>query len=149
MTPTTGTIRLVIADDQPTILRGLSLILGSEEDINVVGLAKDGIEAVEMANEFQPDVIIMDLQMPRQTGVEATREIMGNRPNTKIVVLTTFDTDNLVLDAIHAGAHAYLLKDSTEEDILTTVRALYRGESGVSSEIMSKVLEQVSPDRPN
>ena len=103
-------------------------MLGSEADIDVVGLARDGVEVVEMANDLNPDVIIMDLQMPRQTGVEASSEIMRDNADIKIVVLTTFDTDEMVLDAIQAGAHAYLLKDSTEQDVLSTVRAVNRGE---------------------
>jgi len=140
---TAGPIRLLIADDQPIILRGLSLMLGSEEDIEVVGLAKDGVEVVEMASELRPDVIIMDLQMPRQTGVEASREIIrAEDSDIKIVVLTTFDTDDMVLDAIHAGAHAYLLKDSTEKDVLSTVRAVNRGEKAISPEITSRVMDR-------
>lgn len=118
-------------------------MLGSEEDIEVVGLAKDGVEVVEMASELRPDVIIMDLQMPRQTGVEASREIIrAEDSDIKIVVLTTFDTDDMVLDAIHAGAHAYLLKDSTEKDVLSTVRAVNRGEKAISPEITSRVMDR-------
>ena len=138
MTSTSRKIRLLIADDQPIILRGLSLMLGSEEDIEVVGLAKDGIEAVEMASELKPDVIIMDLQMPRCTGVEASREILVANADTRIVVLTTFDTDNMVLDAIHAGASAYLLKDSTEKDVLSTVRAVYEGKASLTPDVISQ-----------
>ena len=143
----TGTIRLLIADDQPIILRGLSLMLGSEADIDVVGLARDGVEVVEMANDLSPDVIIMDLQMPRQTGVEASREIMRDNTDIKIVVLTTFDTDDMVLDAIQAGAHAYLLKDSTEQDVLSTVRAVNRGEPSISPEIASRMMDRVESDQ--
>ena len=132
MTFTASTIRLLIADDQPIILRGLSLMLGSEEDIEVVGLARDGIEAVEMASELSPDVIIMDLQMPRRSGVEASGDILLANSDIKIVVLTTFDTDNMVYDAMQAGAKAYLLKDSTEKDVLTTVRSVYHGQANMS-----------------
>ena len=145
---TAGPIRLLIADDQPIILRGLSLMLGSEEDIEVVGLAKDGVEVVEMASELRPDVIIMDLQMPRRTGVEASREIIrAEDSDIKIVVLTTFDTDDMVLDAIQAGAHAYLLKDSTEQDVLSTVRAVNRGEPSISPEIASRMMDRVESDQ--
>ena len=119
-------------------------MLGSEDDIEVVGLAKDGVEVVEMAGELDPDVIIMDLQMPRQTGVEASREIIRNNADVRIVVLTTFDTDNMVLDAMHAGAHAYLLKDSTEKDVLTTVRAVNNGETSLSLEIAGKLNGRLS-----
>jgi len=125
----TPPIRLLIADDQPVILRGLSL---------VVGLANDGVEAVAMAKELRPDVIIMDLQMPRMNGVEATREITREVIGTRVVVLTTFDTGNLVNDAFSAGAVAYLLKDTAEEEVLSTVQAVHRGESYVSPEIVRK-----------
>ena len=133
------TIRLLIADDQPVILRGLSLMLGSEDDIEVVGLANDGVEAVAMARELRPDVIIMDLQMPRLTGVEATRAIMLDSTDVKVVVLTTFATDTLVTDAIHAGALAYLLKDTAEADVLATVRAAYNGESVPKADLSGQV----------
>ena len=134
----TAPIRLLIVDDQPVILRGLSLMLGIEASVEVVGLANDGVEAVAMAKELRPDVIIMDLQMPRMNGVEATREITREVIGTRIVVLTTFDTDNLVNDAFSAGAVAYLLKDTAEEEVLSTVQAVHRGESYVSPEIARK-----------
>jgi len=124
MVTPTNIIRLLIADDQPTILRGLALMLGSEEDVEVIGLAKDGVEAVEMATEHRPDVIIMDLQMPRMTGIEATKAIMHEDKDVKIVVLTTFDSDNLIQDALSAGAHKYLLKDDDEKKILATIRSV-------------------------
>jgi len=134
----TPPIRLLIADDQPVILRGLSLMLGIETSVEVVGLANDGVEAVAMAKELRPDVIIMDLQMPRMNGVEATREITREVIGTRVVVLTTFDTGNLVNDAFSAGAVAYLLKDTAEEEVLSTVQAVHRGESYVSPEIVRK-----------
>jgi len=134
----TAPIRLLIADDQPVILRGLSLMLGIEASVEVVGLANDGVEAVAMAKELRPDVIIMDLQMPRMNGVEATREITREVIGTRVVVLTTFDTDNLVNDAFSAGAVAYLLKDTAEEEVLSTVQAVHRGESYMSPEIVRK-----------
>jgi len=101
-------------------------MLGSEADVDVVGQAKDGVEVVEMAKELRPDVVIMDLQMPRQSGVIATREISNQHPEIKIVVLTTFDSDNMVKDAMDAGARAYLLKDSSEDQILAAVREVHQ-----------------------
>lgn len=136
-------LRLVVADDQPLIRRALALTLGSEPGIEVVGQASDGQEAIEQAAALQPDVIVMDLQMPRVSGVVATREISQRQPGVRIVVLTTFDYDDLVFEAIRAGAHAYLLKDATEQDVLETVRAVHNGESRLSPSIARKVLEQL------
>lgn len=135
-------LRLLIADDQPVIRRGLALILGSAPDVDVVGQAADGREAIERAQELAPDVVIMDLQMPRVSGVVATREITTQHPEMRVVVLTTYDDDELVFEAIRAGAHAYLLKDASEEEVLDTVRAVRRGESRLSPAIARKVMDQ-------
>lgn len=135
-------IRLLIADDQPLIRRGLAMMLGAEAGIEVIGQAADGVEAIDGALAHRPDVIIMDLQMPRASGVVATREITARLPATRVVVLTTFDHDDLVFEAIRAGAHAYLLKDATEAEVLDTVRAVHRGESRLSPSIARKVIEQ-------
>ncbi|MBI1397203.1 MAG: response regulator [Betaproteobacteria bacterium] len=135
-------IRILIVDDQPLIRRGLAMTLGDAPDIEVIGQAADGHEAVEQALALAPDVVIMDLQMPRKSGVVATREITTRQPETRVVVLTTFDYDDLVFEAIRAGAQAYLLKDATEAEVLETVRAVRRGESRLSPAIARKVLEQ-------
>lgn len=135
-------IRLMIVDDQPLILRGLSMILGTEGDIEVVAQAVDGLDAIEKALATRPDVVVMDLQMPRASGVVATREITAKLPATGVVVLTTFDHDDLVFEAIRAGARAYLLKDAAESEVLDTIRAVHRGESRLSPSIARKVMEQ-------
>jgi DNA-binding NarL/FixJ family response regulator len=135
-------LRLLIADDQPIIRRGLAMMLGAEPDIEVVGQAADGIDAIELALRLQPDVVVMDLQMPRASGVVAAREITARLPDSHIVVLTTYDDDDLVFDAICAGARAYLLKDASEAEVLDTVRAVQRGESRMSPAIARKVMEQ-------
>ncbi len=135
-------IRLVIVDDQPLIRRGLAMMLGSEPDIEVVATAEDGQQAIDIALETSPDVIIMDLQMPGTDGVAATRDITAQRPGTRVVVLTTFDHDDLVFEAIRAGAQAYLLKDATETQVLDTVKAVHRGESYLSPSIARKVMSQ-------
>ncbi len=141
MTPATTPLKLLIVDDQPLIRRALAMTLQHEPDIEVVGQAADGQEAIEQAARLAPDVIIMDLQMPHISGVEACRIITAHNPNIRIVVLTVFDQDELVFDAIMAGAHAYLLKDATEDLILETIRAVHRGESRLSPSIAGKVLE--------
>lgn len=137
-----GPLRLLIVDDQPLIRRGLALMLASEAGIEVVGQAADGDEAVALALALAPDVVVMDLQMPRKSGVVATREIHAARPQVRVVVLTTYDDDELVYDALCAGAQAYLLKDASEADVLETIRAVRRGESRLSPSIARKVIDR-------
>jgi DNA-binding NarL/FixJ family response regulator len=142
-TPATGIpLRLLIVDDQPLIRRGLAMMLATEPGIAVVGQAADGAEAVERALALRPDVVVMDLQMPRVSGVVATREITAQLPATRVVVLTTYDDDERVFEAIRAGAQAYLLKDASEAEVLETIRAVHRGESRLSPSIARKVMEQ-------
>ncbi|MDE2394516.1 MAG: response regulator transcription factor [Burkholderiales bacterium] len=142
-TPPAEEIRLLIVDDQPLIRRALSMTLATEPGIRILGQAADGVEAMEMAARLQPDIVIMDLQMPRASGVVATRDITARLPHTRVVVLTTFDHDELVFEAIQAGAHAYLLKDAAEAEVLETVRAVHRGEARLSPTIARKVMEQL------
>jgi DNA-binding NarL/FixJ family response regulator len=138
----TPRIRVLIADDQALIRRGMAMLLDAALDIEVVGQAADGIEAVELARRLLPDVVLMDLHMPRKGGVLATREISAALPHTRVMVLTTFDRDDLVFDAVRAGAQAYLLKDASEEEVLDTVRAVHRGESRLTPQIARKVMDQ-------
>ena len=135
-------LRLLVADDQPIIRRGLALMLGAEDDIEVVGQAADGQQALELAHALHPDVVVMDLHMPRVGGVAATRLLSAQLPRVAVVVLTTFDDDELVFEAVRAGARAYLLKDAAEAEVLETVRAVHRGESRLSPAVARKVLEQ-------
>lgn len=135
-------LRVLVADDQALIRRGLAMMLEAESDIEVVGQAADGLDAIELAVATRPDVVVMDLQMPRASGVVATREIAAQLPATRVVVLTTYDHDDLVFEAIRAGAHAYLLKDASETELLETVRAVHRGESYLSPAIARKVMQQ-------
>jgi DNA-binding NarL/FixJ family response regulator len=135
-------IRLLIVDDQPLIRRGLSMMLAAEPGIEVVGQATDGLDAVAQALAQMPDVVVMDLQMPLASGVVATREITAKLPATRVVVLTTYDDDDLVFEAIRAGAQAYLLKDASEAEVLDTIRCVHRGESRLSPAIARKVMEQ-------
>jgi len=135
-------IRVLIADDQALIRRGMSLMLDVEPDIEVVGQAADGAEAIALSEQLQPDVVLMDLHMPGVGGVQATREITKAQPGVRVMVLTTFDADEMVFEAIRAGAQAYLLKDASEAEVLDTIRAVHRGESRLAPHIARKVIEQ-------
>ncbi len=136
-------IRLMVVDDQPVILRGLSMILDAENDIDVVAQAQDGLEAERIALEVLPDVIVMDLNMPGQSGVVATRNITAAHPEINIVVLTTFDDDDTVFEAVRAGALSYLLKDVSEDEIVDTVRAVQSGSTHLSPRIARKIMDQL------
>jgi DNA-binding NarL/FixJ family response regulator len=135
-------IRLLIVDDQPLVRRGLALMLSMEPDMEVVGEAGDGIDAIEQAKRLRPDVVLMDLHMPRKGGVGATREITATLPQTHVLVLTTLEAEQSVFDAVRAGALAYLLKDATEREVVDTVRAVHRGESRLTPQIARKVLDE-------
>jgi DNA-binding NarL/FixJ family response regulator len=135
-------LRILIAEDQPLVRRGTALLISMEPDMEVVGVASDGIEAVALAEQLRPDVVLMDLHMPRQGGVAATREITRTLPGTQVLVLTTLNDDEAVFDAVRAGALGYLLKDVTEQELLDTIRALRRGESRLTPQIARKVMDQ-------
>jgi DNA-binding NarL/FixJ family response regulator len=135
-------IRIVIAEDQASVRRGAMMLLSMEPDMEVVGQARNGVEAVELAQLLHPDIVLMDLHMPLKGGVAATREITKAYPNTQILVLTTLDDDETVFQAVRAGAQAYLLKDASEEELLETIRALRRGESRLTPQIARKVMNQ-------
>src|SRR5580698_2306288 len=135
-------VRVLIAEDQALVRRGTSVLLSMEPDMEVIGQACDGIEAVSMAKQLRPDVVLMDLHMPRLGGVAATREITRTLPGTQVLVLTTLNDDETVFEAVRAGAHGYLLKDVTEQELLDTIRALRRGESHLTPQIARKVMDQ-------
>jgi DNA-binding NarL/FixJ family response regulator len=137
-----GAIRVVIAEDQALVRRGTALLLSMAPDMECVGQASNGDEAVKLALILRPDVVLMDLHMPIKGGVAATREITLAQPNTQVLVLTTLDDDETVFEAVRAGAQAYLLKDASEEELLETIRALRRGESRLTPQIARKVMDQ-------
>lgn len=135
-------IRILIAEDQTLVRRGTAALLRMQPDMDVVGEAADGVEAVTGAEALRPDVVLMDLHMPRLGGVAATREIARLLPGAQVLVLTTLDDDETVFEAVRAGAHGYLLKDVSEEALLETIRALRRGESHLTPQIARKVMDQ-------
>jgi DNA-binding NarL/FixJ family response regulator len=138
----TPRVRILIAEDQALVRRGTAVLLSMEQDMEVVGQACDGVEAMAMAEQLHPDVVLMDLHMPRLGGVAATREITRTLPGTQVLVLTTLNDDETVFEAVRAGAHGYLLKDVTEQELLDTIRALRRGESRLTPQIARKVMDQ-------
>ncbi len=137
-------MRVIICDDQAIIRDGLELLLKLESDIDVVGLARDGAEAVVLAAQKNPDLVLMDLKMPGVNGVEATRQIRTHHPAIKVLVLTTYDDDEWVFDAIRAGASGYLLKDTPREAVIDAIRGTVEGKSFVDPLVAGKLLEQVS-----
>jgi DNA-binding NarL/FixJ family response regulator len=136
-------IRLVIADDHPVVRDGLSGMFAADPDFEVVGQAGDGAEAVRLARALVPDVILMDLRMPGMDGVAAIAEVARLELPTRVLVLTTYDTDSYVVPAIEAGATGYLLKDAPREELVHAVRAAARGESVLSPAVAQRLMSRV------
>lgn len=137
-------IRVLIADDHQVVREGLSAVLKMKEDIEVVGLAKDGVDAVEKARQLLPDVVLMDINMPRMNGVEATRQIKRENPHIGVVVLTMYDEEDYIFDLVKAGATGYLLKDADSTQIAKAIRAIDHGESLIHPTVASKILTEFS-----
>ncbi|MHC1782291.1 MAG: response regulator [Anaerolineaceae bacterium] len=137
-------MKVVICDDQAIVRDGLELLLKLEKDIQVAGLAGDGVEALEMVARHHPDLVLMDLKMPGMNGVEATRRINLEHPNVKVLVLTTFDDDEWVFDAVRAGAAGYLLKDTPRDKVIEAIRGTMAGKSFLDPAVAGKLIEQVS-----
>jgi DNA-binding NarL/FixJ family response regulator len=140
-------IRVLLADDHGVIRDGLGGLIGGLHDVELVGTAADGAEAVERARELRPDVILMDLDMPRMDGIEATRRIIAERPDAAVLVLTAFSDRPRILGALEAGACGYLLKDVASEDVAEGIRAAARGESPLDPRAARTVLSaRAEPD---
>ena len=137
-------MKVLICDDQALIRDSLELLLKLEKDIEVVGHAQDGAEAVEQAERRQPDLVLMDLKMPGANGIEATRQIRARWPHIKVLVLTTYDDDEWVFDAIRAGAAGYVLKDTPRADVIKAVRGTAEGKSFVDPAVAGKLLSHVA-----
>jgi DNA-binding NarL/FixJ family response regulator len=135
-------IRVLLVDDQEIIRQGLATILKYAPGIEVVGQAGDGEEAVALAQTLQPDVVLMDLKMPRLGGITATRHIRAALPETQVIILTTYDADDLVFEGIKAGAQGYLLKDTAGEALVEAIRGVMQGESQLDPSVARKVLSE-------
>ena len=135
-------IRVLIVDDQMLMRQGLQTLLDLENDIQVVGQASDGTEAVSVVAHTKPDVVLMDVRMPRLNGVEATRQIRAQTPQTQVIILTTFDDDEYVFEGLRAGAMGYLLKDVSAEDLTDAIRRVARGEALIQPSIARKVVSE-------
>lgn len=137
-------IRVVIADDQRLMREGLKTIIDLEEDMTVLGTAANGREALELCRRLSPDVVLMDIRMPEMDGVEATAMITAEGLAARVVVVTTFDDDELIVRALQAGAKTYLLKDLPSEKLLATIRSTYRGDIVLQPEIAAKLVKRAS-----
>ncbi|MFI6460052.1 response regulator [Streptomyces sp. NPDC050538] len=140
--------RVVVADDQTVVREGIVMLLGLLSGIEVVGAAADGDEAVRLVAELAPDVVLMDLRMPRCDGVEATRRIRAEYPGTQVVVLTTFADDASLFPALRAGARGYLTKDAGGDEIVRAVESVLSGDAGLSPSIQRRLLERLSGPEP-
>lgn len=141
-------VRVVIADDHPMVRSGLRQMLESVDDVEVVGEAATGSDAVRLTGQVLPDVVLMDLRMPEGDGVTATAEIHRRHPDVHVLVVTTYDTDADIYAAIDAGATGYLLKDARRDEVYTAVRAAARGETTLAPKVASRVLDQVRAADP-
>lgn len=145
MTP----MRLLLADDQAMIRTGFRLVLAPQRDIHVVGEAADGAQAVDLVERLHPDVVLMDVRMPRMDGITATRHIVSVHPATRVLILTTFDLDEYVIDALNAGASGFLLKDASAPELLAAVRAVHAGDAVVAPAATRRLLDTILPLRPH
>ena len=144
----TAPIRVLIADDQRVVREGLSMVLGLLHDVEVVGAASDGAEAVSLAEELGPDIVLMDLRMPRCDGVEATRLLRERRPQTKVVVLTTYADDHSVLEALRAGARGYLTKDAGGAEIRHALQQVLDDQAAIDPAVQHHLVDAIATGAP-
>ena len=146
------TIRVLVADDQSMVRAGFRMLLSREPDVEVVAEAENGVEAVDKAARFHPNVILMDIRMPELDGLEATRRILAADPNARILVLTTFDLDEYIYEALQAGASGFVLKDDPPEQLLAAIRTVSAGEALLSPAVTKRVIREFTrlprPEEP-
>nr|WP_268873552.1 response regulator transcription factor [Streptacidiphilus neutrinimicus] len=141
-------VRVVVADDQQVVREGIVMLLGLLPGIEVVAAAADGEEAVALVAQYAPEVVLMDLRMPRVDGVEATRRIRAEHPGTAVIVLTTYADDDSLFPALQAGARGYLTKDAGSEEIARAIRDVRSGAAGLSPQVQARLLERLSTSEP-
>ncbi|MGW3913028.1 response regulator [Streptomyces sp. NPDC005070] len=144
MTTVSGTIRVLIADDQQMVRQGFTVLLNTYPGIEVIGQAVDGLDAVRQVAELAPDVVLMDIRMPELGGIEATRRITTDTPHIKVLVLTTFDLDEYVYEALRAGASGFLLKDASAEQLAEAVRVVAAGDALLAPGITRRLIAEFS-----
>ena len=144
MSSNSPSVRVLIADDQTLFRVGLARLLEEDERVKIVGQAGDGAEAVKLAGSLKPDVVLMDLKMPNLDGIEATRQIVSTHTGVKVLLLTTFEADNHVIQALKAGASGYILKDSRPDSIVSSLLAVMAGERVMASAVANRVLEMLT-----
>jgi len=143
-----GKIRVVLADDHAVVRKGIREFLEEAGDVDVVAEADDGAQAFDLVEEHRPDVAVLDIRMPRVTGVEATRKIKQRFPHVRVLILTAYDDDPYVFALLQAGADGYVLKTASSDELIRAVRTVHRGESALSPQIASKVVQQAVSGRP-
>ncbi|WP_319463449.1 response regulator transcription factor [Micromonospora sp. RTP1Z1] len=142
-------VRILLADDQPLLRTGFRMVLGTADDLDIVAEAGDGLEAVELSRRLLPDVVLMDIRMPRMDGVAATRAIVDARLPVRVLILTTFDLDEYVVGALRAGASGFLAKDVPAEDLVTAIRTVAAGEAVVAPRILKRLLDRFADVLPD
>ena len=140
----TRTARVLIADDQTLFRSGLARLLDVDDRVSVVGEAVDGLDAVKLAGSLKPDLVLMDIKMPNLDGIEATRRILADNPKVKVLMLTTFEADNHVIQSLKAGASGYVLKDSQADAIVSSILAVVSGERVMAGAVANRVLEMLT-----
>jgi len=141
------TIRILVADDHPVLRDGLIAVLSTQSDFEVIGEAASGLEAVRKVEELQPDVVLLDLEMPEMDGVEVLKQLRGSRPDVRVIIFTVFDTDERILGAVQAGAKGYLLKGVPRDQVFDAIRVVHAGGSLLQPVVASRLLDQISKGR--